>query len=584
MKQRMMALGMIWIGVSAGISTAAMASSLDAARAMCLVGGMDADENILDGKNAAVIVTDSDGEKVIFSNSNAEKEGAYSYFVQTGDNTYYDVEYLGTIDEWGLSLFAFPGGEAGDISDSKFLSVQEIRQNETAKLLYLNEDVEEKEGEILITGSREDSEGYVFLEYDVLSDFDQTIRVPAAAVNEDGECIGIMLPEGNIGSDILAFSFLEEDWEGETEIKYRAGSEEAENPAEYRSEDMTEDGMEDMTEDATKGMTAVSSQDIMEDMAGDLPEEPERDHSGDLAEDPSEENAEEEEDGRQFLNQDGNVYQGSVVDGAIDGIGTCEYANGDYYAGEWNQGVKDGFGRFTWSSGTCYEGEWKNGMMAVYGLQTSEGGTMVGQFGIENIDSTGLTDAYGSENREWKVWIPKNSSSECIRVYQAKKKGDGITEDGLWFSLKPDGSYTCAWYVDGMQISSSLSSKSVGDRKVYTGRFDDYEVENGTLVCQYTGDDGSVDYYIGSFTDGLRNGIGVYLWADGSFHIGDYLDGDFEGEGMYYDGDNASWFNGTWHEDERDGIGWFHSEAYGTSKMTYASGEILDTEIISVLK
>ena len=41
-------------------------------------------------------------------------------------------------------------------------------------------------------------------------------------------------------------------------------------------------------------------------------------------------------------------------------------------------------------------------------------------------------------------------------------------------------------------------------------------------------------YYEGEFKDSKQNGNGSYYWGDGSYHIGEYCDGDFHGKGIHY--------------------------------------------------
>ena len=59
----------------------------------------------------------------------------------------------------------------------------------------------------------------------------------------------------------------------------------------------------------------------------------------------------------QFAN--GNRFEGDVVAGISQGIGRMQYASGDDYNGRFNAGVPDGRGYYTWKNGQTFDGEWK---------------------------------------------------------------------------------------------------------------------------------------------------------------------------------------------------------------------------------
>jgi hypothetical protein len=62
----------------------------------------------------------------------------------------------------------------------------------------------------------------------------------------------------------------------------------------------------------------------------------------------------------QFAN--GNRYEGVVVAGIPNGSGKMAYANGDSYAGEMRDGIPNGHGTFFWKGGDRYSGQWKAGL------------------------------------------------------------------------------------------------------------------------------------------------------------------------------------------------------------------------------
>ena len=62
--------------------------------------------------------------------------------------------------------------------------------------------------------------------------------------------------------------------------------------------------------------------------------------------------------------EDGEVYEGDVVEGAREGVGICLFPNGLLYQGQWLQGKEHGTGKLmTHGRKVIYEGEWSEGKM-----------------------------------------------------------------------------------------------------------------------------------------------------------------------------------------------------------------------------
>lgn len=66
-----------------------------------------------------------------------------------------------------------------------------------------------------------------------------------------------------------------------------------------------------------------------------------------------------------LADEDGEVYEGEVVDGERDGVGICLFPNGLLYQGTWAQGKEHGSGKLM-THGRCliYDGEWSEGKMS----------------------------------------------------------------------------------------------------------------------------------------------------------------------------------------------------------------------------
>jgi len=66
-----------------------------------------------------------------------------------------------------------------------------------------------------------------------------------------------------------------------------------------------------------------------------------------------------------LADEDGEVYEGEVVDGERDGVGICLFPNGLLYQGKWARGKEHGAGKLM-THGRCliYDGEWSEGKMS----------------------------------------------------------------------------------------------------------------------------------------------------------------------------------------------------------------------------
>src|SRR5262245_11360941 len=72
---------------------------------------------------------------------------------------------------------------------------------------------------------------------------------------------------------------------------------------------------------------------------------------------------------------DGGIYDGDMVNGKRQGLGTYYYPNGARYDGQWFAGEKHGSGILHWPSGNTYRGEWRYGVRQGSGtLAWADGG------------------------------------------------------------------------------------------------------------------------------------------------------------------------------------------------------------------
>ena len=76
-----------------------------------------------------------------------------------------------------------------------------------------------------------------------------------------------------------------------------------------------------------------------------------------------------------FTFEDGEVYDGTFVEGKFDGKGTYTYPTGDIYTGDFVEGLPEGKGIYTFATGDRYEGEFKTGKRNGKGVYIFASGT-----------------------------------------------------------------------------------------------------------------------------------------------------------------------------------------------------------------
>lgn len=124
----------------------------------------------------------------------------------------------------------------------------------------------------------------------------------------------------------------------------------------------------------------------------------------------------------------GDVYEGEMLDGLRHGKGKYTWANGDFYEGEWAKGWRSGFGIYkSYSKNEAdgsafasyvYEGDWKNSKKHGHGVAT----------GYKAIASTGRVCFDWSYDGEW---IEDNRHGNGKYTY-----ADGSYFTGVWENNK----------------------------------------------------------------------------------------------------------------------------------------------------
>ncbi|MDC9721842.1 MAG: hypothetical protein PSN34_03600 [Urechidicola sp.] len=116
------------------------------------------------------------------------------------------------------------------------------------------------------------------------------------------------------------------------------------------------------------------------------------------------------------------LYEGNVVEGKLQGLGTLYSENGDVFEGEFNNNKMDGYGRYTFANGDVYDGDFKNGFRNGSGMLTlANGGSFFGKYkdGLENGEGT-IIHSNGDE--ESCNYINGKREGEAEYIFKSGKK------------------------------------------------------------------------------------------------------------------------------------------------------------------
>ena len=181
----------------------------------------------------------------------------------------------------------------------------------------------------------------------------------------------------------------------------------------------------------------------------------------------------------------GDVFEGQMLDGKRNGKGRMVWANGQSYDGDWRDNVAVGEGALVFVNGDRYQGEVQDGMPHGRGkMQFSNDGTFEGQFnrGIPDVEGV-YTEKDGSRYAgQWKAGI-KNGRGKFVWA-------NGQSYEGDWIADRPEG-------------KGSMTFK------------------NG-------------DVYTGNWQKGKKVGMGRYRWANGDYWEGEFVDDKRTDAGRLY--------------------------------------------------
>ncbi|RLO08190.1 hypothetical protein DYB28_002156 [Aphanomyces astaci] len=217
-----------------------------------------------------------------------------------------------------------------------------------------------------------------------------------------------------------------------------------------------------------------------------------------------------------FIN--GQVYEGEFWDGRMHGRGRLEWPDGVVYEGDFEYNEISGSGKYVWPDESWYEGAVKGGKRHGHGY----------------FQSSNKITTYEGE------WVDGKQDGLGRMVYD---EHNGIEYDGEWKAGVRDGHGTMKY----------------GTGNVYEGRW-----ANGVKCGQGTMHwFDKMEKYDGGWLDDKQHGHGVHVWKAmekrGNRYEGEFADGVRDGYGIFYYANGAR-YEGHWDTNVKNGLGLFFFE------------------------
>ncbi|RHX97735.1 hypothetical protein DYB38_009954 [Aphanomyces astaci] len=215
-----------------------------------------------------------------------------------------------------------------------------------------------------------------------------------------------------------------------------------------------------------------------------------------------------------FIN--GQVYEGEFWDGRMHGRGRLEWPDGVVYEGDFEYNEISGSGKYVWPDESWYEGAVKGGKRHGHGYFQSSNKitTYEGEWVDGKQDGLGRM-VYDEHNGieydgEWKAGVRDGHGT--------MKYGTGNVYEGRWANGVKCGQGTMHWF-DKME-------------KYDGGWLDDKQHGHGVHVWKATEKRGN--RYEGEFADGVRDGYGIFYYANGARYEGHWDTNVKNGLGLFF--------------------------------------------------
>ena len=306
--------------------------------------------------------------------------------------------------------------------------------------------------------------------------------------------------------------------------------------------------------------------------------------------------------------ENGDEYDGDIIDGKRDGNGKMTYKHGDVYDGKWENDKRHGKGVFRYAFGV-YEGDWMDDKMHGKGVILNRmGGKYEGDWmdgkrhgkGLYKYPDGGKYEGDWMDNRmHGKGKMTYENGDEYVGdIIDGYRDGKGTMTyengnvyEGDWMDNRMHGKGKMTYENGNVYEGDFKKGKMTGkgkmtyaNKNVYEGDFM-YDKMNGNGKMTY--ENGNV--YEGDWMDNRMHGKGKMTYANKNVYEGDFKYGAMNGNGkMTYANRNV--YEGDWMYDQRHGKGvfryaygvygdaaygivyegdWMNDKMHGKGKMTY---------------
>jgi hypothetical protein len=252
-----------------------------------------------------------------------------------------------------------------------------------------------------------------------------------------------------------------------------------------------------------------------------------------------------------FMLANGAKYDGNFIDGKFSGQGTLSYANGDKYSGQWVDGKRSGYGVFYHLAenqflGNRFEGNYLNDKAEGYGkFIASSGLSYEGQFSDGKFSGQGKQSWPNGVVARSGVWVDgKNPDFSPAWV-------NSVKGDCKYFSNAPVINQTINWsgacpngVANGFgRLQTYSSGKPVA---IFDGNIVNGKLQGTVRAINLLTEDRVVTEYL----DGKATGKGAIYFASGTKsgmkYLGEFVEGLFEGYGVFYKSDGQVAKAGLW--------------------------------------
>jgi hypothetical protein len=241
-------------------------------------------------------------------------------------------------------------------------------------------------------------------------------------------------------------------------------------------------------------------------------------------------------------------YEGSWVNGVLNGHGICTYGDNDTfsrvkYEGEWFYGLQKGNGSMIYTDGRKYIGEWDNGMLNGYGVFTY----------AEN-------DLY-NRSRYIGQWKHDTQWGRGKMLYKYGKQYEGDLVNG---------------FADGRGVLT-FPDNDDQNRAVYEGEVKCRKMWGKGVLKFKNG-----EKYEGDFVNDMYEGFGVLTFAEDDPRGRMKYEGELKANYFWGNGTLAwkdgSQYEGQWEIDERKGFGIYTFPTNNSQERNYYEGNFRDSK------